>query len=263
MMSFVKVNESIYRLELPYKDIYTTVYLLDSGHGYILFDMATNEEDFAAIRAALSDIGVPESEVAYIFISHHHRDHSGGLRALGEYFPEAVLATRSDALAELYANRRILKSDANSVLLDTYRVIPIVGHTADSAALFDLRSGILITGDSLQAYGIFGSQDWAANVRFPIEYFAAIDEICKLEVNAIYTAHDYYPYGYFVVGKNEVSAYLDACTEPLLKLRDLILRYPQASDAEIREAYNNSGRIPTVSEVVVASVRAVKDSLAV
>ena len=141
------------------------------------------------------------------------------------------------------------------MLLDTYRVIPIVGHTADSAALLDTRTNTLITGDCLQLYGICGSEDWASNINFPAEHWQALEKLAQMPLAAIYTAHDYYPHGYFAVGAEEISRYLAACREPLLRIKELILSHPEADDAVVRMLYNAQEEIPTVREAVVRAVR--------
>jgi hypothetical protein len=61
--------------------------------------------------------------------------------------------------------------------------------------------------------------------------------------------------GYFAVGREAVVRYLDACYEPLLRVKGLIAEDPVASDAEIRARYNATAGIPTIREAVVKAVR--------
>lgn len=73
---FVATGENIYRLSLPYKDIYTTVVVLVSEHGNILFDTASTQADIQEqILPAYRALGLEAPE--NIFISHNHGDHSG------------------------------------------------------------------------------------------------------------------------------------------------------------------------------------------
>lgn len=253
MKSFEKITENIYRLTTSYKDIFTTVYLLIAENGTILFDAASFDADIDDVIApALAALGVTPQ---YVFVSHNHRDHAGGLSRFEALYPEATIVSRSPVLQEKYAGHPFLFPEEGTVLLDTYRVIPIVGHTADSAALLDTRTNTLITGDCLQLYGICGSEDWASNINFPTEHWQALDRLEKMPIAAVYTAHDYYPHGYFAVGEAEVARYITACREPLLRIKELIVVHPEADDAAVRALYNTTEGIPTIREAVVRAVR--------
>ena len=75
-----------------------------------------------------------------------------------------------------------------------------------------------------------------------------------MEIDHILTAHDYHPYGYCYKGKEAVQKALDACIEPLYKVRDMIKANPTLSDEEICALYNNE-KTPTLGEHVVTQVR--------
>ncbi len=253
MKRFEKIAENLYRITTPYKDIFTTVYLLIAEKDAILFDAASFDEDIDEVIApALDELGVTPQ---YVFISHNHRDHAGGLARFAARYPETIIVSRSSALQEKYEGHPFLFPEEGTVLLDTYRVIPIVGHTQDSAALLDMRTNTLITGDCLQLWGICGAEDWAANINFPTEHWRVLEKLGKMPLSAIYTAHDYYPLGYFAVGKEQIARYLAACREPLLRIKELILANPEADDAVVRALYNAQEGIPTVREAVVKAVR--------
>ena len=255
MKDFVRVSEHIRRITLGYKDIFTTVYLLECADGFLLFDAASFDTDLDVLHPALRACGVTKENLKYVFISHDHRDHAGGLARFVTLYPDTVIVSRSPALQEKYAEHPFLFPKDGMLLLDTYRVIPIVGHTQDSAALWDVRTNTLITGDCLQLWGICGAEDWAANINFPTEHMQALARLEGIEIDAIYTAHDYYPLGYFAVGREEVARYIAACREPLWRVRSLIAEHPDASDAEIRALYNAQEGIPTIREAVVKAVR--------
>lgn len=256
MENFEKVKENIYRLTTSYKDIFTTVYLLKAPTGYVLFDAASFDADIEEVLyPALCAMGVTQEGLRYVFVSHAHTDHAGGLKALMAHFPEAVIVSRSEALAKKHEGRRIFNPVMGDMLLDTFRVIPIPGHTADSAALLDVRTNTLITGDCLQLYGIFGSEDWAANINFPAEHVQALQMLRGIEIDEILSAHDYHPYNYRAVGKEAVERYIKACEEPLALMCRLIRENPSADDEAVRLLYNASGRLPTVRARVIGAVR--------
>ena len=220
MESLTKISDSIYRLVIPYKDIFTTVYAVKTDDGVIVFDVATNEYDVETyILPMLREIGVRECDVKGVFISHAHRDHVGGLASFMEKFPKAKIISRSEKLRDETPQYSFIMPSDNGELFGVFRAIAIPGHTSDSMALLDTRTNTLITGDSLQVYGIFGSDDWGANITLTKEHVAAIEKLRGFSVENIYTAHDFHPYGFRACGKEAVSLFLDDAPSHSLKSR--------------------------------------------
>lgn len=246
----------IHRLTTAYKDIFTTVYLLEAPSGCILFDAASYPEDIdGAVLPFLCKAGITADDLKYIFISHNHKDHSGGLARLMEHFPKSCIVSRSETLEEAYAGFSFCKPEDGDVLLDTYRVVTIPGHTQDSSALLDLRTGTMITGDCLQQYGIRGSGDWASNISYPAEHLRALAKVRDLAPQAILTAHDYVPHGYRADSPQAVLQMLEACAQPLYRLKQLILDNPEADDAAIRALFSDEENHLTINPRVVAAMR--------
>ncbi len=258
MGEITKINENIYRATLPYKDIFTTVYAIRTPAGAVLFDAGSFDTDAQEhIVPFLEEVGVGKEELKYIFISHNHGDHSGGLKCLMPYYPHAEIFSRSPDVREKYQqDYSVVAPEEGDILLDTLTVITIPGHTLDSMALLDKRTNTLITGDCLQVYGIVGSQDWAANIRFPVEHLQALEKVRALDVDQIITAHNYYPYGYRADGKAEVAQMIDGCITPIHRLVKLIRDNPSLSDGQIRGLYNDTPNTPTARIGVVTATRA-------
>lgn len=257
MDNYTAVTENIYRLTVPFRDIYTTVYILKAPDGDILFDTATYPEDTTMyILPFLKELGVTAQTLKYVFISHNHGDHSGGLGQLMQEFPETCIVSRAPALKETYGTYSFFMPEDNDTLLDVFRVITIPGHSEDSSAILDTRTATLVTGDCLQLHGICGSGDWACNIRFPIQHLEALKKVSKLEISSIYAAHDYYPMGYKAIGREEILGMLNACIAPLRSLRDLILENPALDDAAVRIKFNAVPGLPTIREGVVSAMRA-------
>ena len=256
-MEYTKINENIYRMKLPYKDIFTTVYVIKTEEGALLFDAATFETDVTEhISPMLTELGIGSDELKYVFISHNHRDHAGGVPFLAALYPNATVLTRSATLAEAYPSLNIKMMRGGDTLLGVLTVHEIPGHSLDSSAIYDSRTKTLITGDSLQLYGIFGSEDWGSNIALAAEHLSAIKPLYNIDIEEIHTAHDFHPYGICYIGKDAVKAALDACRQPLLDMRELIIGHPEKSDAEIREIYNAKAKNPPVREGVFRLMRA-------
>jgi len=79
MGDLARIDDNIFRLTIPYKELFTSVYVVKSSQGAILFDTADNDRDADEdIVPLLKRLGVGAEELKYIFISHNHRDHAGG-----------------------------------------------------------------------------------------------------------------------------------------------------------------------------------------
>lgn len=256
MNNLQKINEHIYELCVPYKDIFTTVYFVITESGVLLFDTASDDTDVEnAIIPALRELGVGESDLKYVFISHNHTDHAGGLGRLLEAYPKVCVVSKSDALKEKFAGYTFLYPSEGESLLDTLSVVSIMGHTKDSAAIYDSRTKTLISGDCLQLYGIFGSGCWGANISFSTEYAKAIEKLRGMDIDSILTAHDYHPCGRMYYGKAKIAAALDACLVPFEIIKKLIEEDPDASDEIICEKYNSQNDLPRLGAHVVRKYR--------
>ena len=255
-MQIQKINENINRYTIPYKDIYTTVYTVRFDGEYILFDAASYDSDIdELVVPMLTSLGITKDNLKYVFISHNHKDHAGGLARLLHYYPDVTVISGSDDLKNKLAPAKFINPDDMQEFECGFAVVKIPGHTRDSAALYDKRTKTLITGDSFQLFGIFGSEDWGANIGLPKEHLEAVSKVSKLDVESIYTAHDYHPYGYAYIGREAVENALDAASRPLLTMKKMIKSHPELSDAEIRIMYNSCANIPPVREGVFRAVR--------
>ena len=255
MKSITKINENIIRLTIPYKDIYTTIYAIKTDGGYVLFDSASYDEDIDAyVIPFLNELNVTKEELKYVFISHNHTDHAGGLGAFMKAFPNTCIISRHPDIIERFKGYNTLLPQEESVILNDLKIVTIIGHTADSSAILDMRTNTLISGDGLQLHGIFGSGKWGSNISFPDTHIHEVNKLMQMEIEHILTAHDYHPYGNSYVGKENVQNALNACIEPLYKVRDMIINNHSLSDEEICALYNQE-KTPTLGEHVVTQVR--------
>ena len=256
MENLTKLTDAIYRLVIPYKDIFTTVYTVKTDKGVLLFDAASTDSDVENyIIPMLDELRVTKDELKCVFISHDHKDHSGGIERLLREFPGATVLSRKDRIRLLCEGSSVLSLNDGEVFMDVFKLVAIPGHSADSAAVLDMRTNTLITGDSLQVYGIFGSQEWGSNISLTAEYLNAIEKLRKIEIDNIYSAHDFHPYGFKAEGKDEVKKFIDASEEPIRKILDLIINNPELEDEAIHDLYNGSAKVPPVRVGVVKAAR--------
>lgn len=246
-----EIVKNVLRIVIPFEDIYTTVFLVRTDEGVVIFDTATFSSDIDQyVFPVLDELGV---DPKYVFISHNHRDHAGGLLRVLERFPKIGVVSRSKALCEKIGGAFV--PEDGDLLLKVLRVVAIPGHTQDCMGLLDTRSGTLLTGDSLQLYGIHGSGNWGANIRFPREHIAALEKLRCLDVRTLVASHDYHPCGFIADGEYEVKAYLNECNLALQEIAEMIMQYPALDDASVAKRYNEEKGLPKLDAHVVEAVR--------
>ena len=165
----------IYRLKVPFENIYTSVFLVYTSEGVILVDCATTAEDVeACILPALSDRGLKLSDIGRIVITHPHSDHAGGL-------------SRILALAPAI---RVVRAACR--LADGVETYALPGHTEDHIGLLDARSRTLISGDGLQGAGV---DRYRCSVPHVDAYLATLEKIKNDErIENILFSHAYEPW---------------------------------------------------------------------
>lgn len=254
-METIQLTPDITAIRVPFLDIFTTVFLVKTEAGNLLFDTATYPTDITEIiLPALAELGVGIEALSAVLISHPHRDHMGGLEELLTLAPDITVIAGSNAPQKTHTIKNLIIGRDGDSILDSLQIVAIPGHTTDAIALLDTRTGTLLSGDGLQLFGIFGSGYWGANISFPKAHLAALERIAALPITAIYPAHDYHPVGDAYIGKDAIGRALDACREPLFAIRDMILASPDQSDEELSALYRKQA-LPKVGSHIFAAVR--------
>ena len=192
---FYKETDKIFRLRVPFEDLYTSVFLIDADNAKILVDTATYSDDVDCyILPALKKMGYTLSDISALVLTHKHADHSGGLSRILSLAPGL----------EVVRDIRELSDELCSY--------PIAGHTKDSIGVLDTRTGTLISGDGLQGAGI---GKYRCSVADKVEYLKTIERIKKDErIENILFSHAYEPwYKDSIFGREKVLDILSKCTE--------------------------------------------------
>ena len=254
--ALMSITPYIHRLVIPFLDIYTSVFIIQTEQGAVLFDTATYPEDVDQyIVPALNKLGISQATLKYVIISHNHRDHAGGLARFAELYPETQIVAGSDQCQERVPERQVQVLMDGDMLGKHLKVVSIPGHTEDCIAILDARTQTLLTGDSLQLYGIYGSGNWGANIRYILEHMAATEKIQEMDIQTIVASHDYHPYGYRADGKEAIAKYVDACSQALSDIQKFIQQHASKEDAELAASYNAASGLPTVGAHVVRALR--------
>jgi glyoxylase-like metal-dependent hydrolase (beta-lactamase superfamily II) len=158
-----------------------SVYLLRDGNEAAIVDTCNNGA-LEPVKRALSELGVKDGEVKYIFLTHVHLDHAGGAGRFAREFPEAALVVHKRGGRHLASPSRLVASVASiygaSVMKRLYGdILPVradrittpregdefrvggktivcfdtPGHARHHLVYKDVSSGAVFTGD---AYGM-------------------------------------------------------------------------------------------------------------
>lgn len=236
----------IYRLVVPFLDIYTSIFLIESEEGWVVFDTATYPEDMDNyLASALKELGVEKP--AWVVVSHNHRDHGGGLARFAQLYPQTPIAAGSAACGERVPGREVRVLSDGETLVGPLTAVTIPGHTADAVGLLDTRTGTLLSGDGLQLYGIYGSGAWGANISLIPEHLKAGEKLLSLDLQSILASHNYHPRDWRADGREAVADYIDQCAKALGDIRAYTLAHPDQTPEEMAEAYNAASGLPTVA----------------
>ena len=193
--TFCKETENIYRLKVPFDNIYTSVFLIESGEKRFLIDCATTAEDVdGCIVPALEEFGCALTNIDSLVISHKHHDHAGGLTRVLVIAPDIKVVT-----------------DVRE-LCDGISTYSLAGHTTDCIGVFDGRTGTLITADGLQGAGV---DKYRCNINDKAAYLKTIEKIKMDEkIKHILFSHAYEPWNQdFISGRKNICECLKACIE--------------------------------------------------
>ncbi len=245
---FEKLEDGIYRLCVPFHDIYTSVFLLMGEGGCALVDSGTTDADVKKfILPALAEMGASPD---YFICSHFHSDHSGGLEFLTADFP----AARAVCFDE---NRNPTKNTVHpkdgDVILGRYGLLNLSGHTADSLAVLDIKTKTLITCDSLQMYGV---SEWGTGVDDFSAYLETLARVKSLDISRIIAAHDYYPLGYSAIGDAEIDLFLCECKNAVDALSEFAEANPELDFDELAELYGKKKtELPKISSGIFKKIK--------
>lgn len=194
-LSFHEEVNGIYRLKVPFEELYTSVFLVKSTCGFILVDCATTARDVEAyILPALKNTGLSLKDIRYLVLTHNHQDHAGGMQRLLELSPNLQVITTKQPFAS------------------SLEICEMKGHTLDCIGLLDKRSGTLLSGDALQGYGV---GKYRCSLKSKEEYIKTIEKIKKdKRIENVLFSHAYEPWntdGAF--GREEVEGRLKDCIE--------------------------------------------------
>ena len=205
-MRALKLCENLYRIKVPFEDIYSTVYVAVYDGEAIIIDSATLSSDADNyILPALAELGLNTNDVKYLLLTHSHGDHAGGLRRLSELLPEAEIKVA----CKIFLPNFSPLAD-NEILLGNLKTIYLPGHTDDTVGFYDISTKTLLSGDCLPQKGV---SKYRGRPAYPDLYKKSIEKLKGMDIERIVAAHEYDPLGSIAEGKDAVNGYLDLCLQ--------------------------------------------------
>lgn len=237
MEKFEKILPGIYLLKVPFSTIWTGVFLVDGDEKILIDSGASAQSVTECIVPALKEIGLSLSDITYLINTHSHGDHMGGNDRILELAPEITLVAFEGAADKVsdplkYSIRtRItypefspkpptafpghvpdLLLKAGDVLAGRLLIVHTPGHDTECISLFDVQTKTILTGDSVQAFGMIGPD--GAGLAFYKDLHAYRNSLSTVELLApenLIASHDFRPFGYAAFGKDQVDTYLRVC----------------------------------------------------
>ncbi|MBO5281407.1 MAG: MBL fold metallo-hydrolase [Clostridia bacterium] len=246
-MRFELLTDGIYRLKVPFENIFTSVFALVEDNKCILLDSGCNERDVnQIIIPALDAAGfVPQMMIC----SHLHSDHSGGMQALLKAFPKAK--------AGLFARNKYFDGETihlsdGGLLSNRFRVLNLKGHTDDCLAVLDEKTSTLLSFDCLQ---LFGVGRYGTAFSDCAEYLKTLERVRDMRLEHIIASHEYVPCGSVANGQKEVNEYLDQCEKAVACVRNFAEEHADLGFDETARLYNAaSPLLPPIGATLISSI---------
>ena len=127
---------------------------LSDNYSYLLFNNNSSSSiivDPAEANSIINILKKKNLNLDYIFITHHHSDHTSGLVKLVKEYPKVKIFSPS----ELYSLKinKISDGDILNTSLNEFKILSTPGHTLDHIVLCDYNNNFLFCGDVLFRLG--------------------------------------------------------------------------------------------------------------
>ena len=234
-MKFDKILDNIYRLKVPFENLYTSVFLIREPAGDILFDCATTRSDAEdIIIPACIELG---STPKHIVCCHSHGDHMGGLPHILSHFTEARAAFMDKDCAEKNPSFNAHVLSDGEMITEHVKAISLPGHSEDSMGLLDTRTSTLLSGDCIQLGGVSRYGTGVSNAK---AYFASLERVENSDIENLIASHEFYPLGALALGRSKLEEYISESRNIALEIRDFAAKYRDIDCDEIAKLYNST-----------------------
>ena len=236
------MRNEIVPLHYPCGNSWSGMFLVLRESGNILIDTAFAPSIENLLLPALARRGMAPDDIDFVINTHMHADHFSG-NAPFKKISKATLAAfelSAPKLRDPYPSMNAIRSkfapelpfvpiapgiasmEPDLILKDgdhlgDLMIVHTPGHDNDSICLFDERTGILFSGDSLQGVGTPSSG--VAFYQSRAEYLYTLDTVEKLDVKKILAGHPFHPTDGTI---DDVSGFMKLCRETVWKYDEVL-----------------------------------------
>ncbi len=237
-------DNNLYKLDVPFEQFYTSVFFLRlSSSEWAVVDTATTAKDVNTyIVPAAAKLGISLSQIKAILLTHDHQDHAGGMPTLLPQCPNAtvygVSATNSKA-----GSRYQSIADGASLFGGVVKMVTLRGHAAEACGYYDTRSKTVMTGDSIQFYGVgyYGCQVYATARNYENSMEKLKGMIADGVIENVIISHPYVPVGSVSKGRENSLRYMTTAQQCYEDLKNYTI-----------EKYNSGVR--SANDIMVAFI---------
>ncbi len=245
MPRFEEIVKDIYVMKAPFSTVWTGITLI-RGEKTFLIDSGADAPE-AHVIPALRELGMDISDVDWLLNTHCHGDHitghfdlvnkyglkvatfEGGVSALTDPASNAVrIRTKFPRYSPapqswLRGVEPTLVLKDGEVLEGRLKLIHTPGHDGDCVCWYDIPTGTLITGDSLQGNGT--PTQGIGFYQSLSQYRSSVEKLKRIGAKNIILGHEYDGLGDFILGEDKVAEALDYCLEMPMLYGRLISSY--------------------------------------
>ena len=178
------------------------IYLIKGDSKSVLIDTGITK-NFPVLKKRLSELGMRLKDIGLILLTHEHFDHIG---ATAFFHQTAVVAAHRLAANKLELQDEFVTlnkyynvpskpfwvdvwlEDGAIIDLGNYklRVVHTPGHTSGCICLYELKEGLLFSGDTVFAGGTLSGITGSGNVS---DYVNSVQRLNNLKIKEIYPGH--------------------------------------------------------------------------
>ena len=250
MLHFEKLYPGVYLLKVPFSGLWTGVVLI-TGEENCMIDSGAKDTDVDQyILPALAELGLDLHAIGWLLNTHSHGDHIGGHARIRNLTNLKVAAHKSSApkvtdpvpyavetrtkfpgyspAPQVYLQGvpvdRVLED--GEVIAGRLQVIHTPGHDDDCVCWYDIPTGTLITGDSLQGNGTPAQGiGFYKNLE---EYCSSLKKLRQMPIDNIICGHEYDEIGWNISGAEAVSKALQCCADAVDRYHAFVLQQYRA-----------------------------------